>query len=164
VDTHWSSTFLMIKRALLLRPAISQFLTADNYRHLMTQANARLAPVDWKILEDIKDVLEVPHLFQQHLSSKKTPILCWALLAFAAMIQLYNEKLDEHPHLANAIRAGSKKLDEYAEKICEAPAYILAMGIVSPRQTAIHTDNLHNVYVCGLLVCTEYLAGKRLVI
>ncbi|KAE9383972.1 hypothetical protein BT96DRAFT_1008576 [Gymnopus androsaceus JB14] len=111
----------------------------------MTQANARLAPVDWKILEDIKDVLEVPHLFQQHLSSKKTPTLCWALLAFAAMIQLYNEKLDEHPHLANAIRAGSKKLDEYAEKIREAPAYILAMGIVSPRQTAIHTDNLHNV-------------------
>lgn len=88
-------------------------------------------------------------MFQQRLSSQKTPTLCWDLPAFAAMIQLYNEKLDEHPHLANAIRAGSKKLDEYAEKIREAPAYILAMGIVSPRQTAIHTDDLHDVYVCG---------------
>ncbi|KAE9394622.1 hypothetical protein BT96DRAFT_742821, partial [Gymnopus androsaceus JB14] len=121
VDTRWSSTFLMIKRALLLRPV------SEDYCHLMTQANARLAPVDWKLLEDIKDVLEVPHLFQQCLSSQKTPTLCWALPAFAAMIQLYNEKLDEHPHLADAIRAGSEKLDEYAEKIRKVPAYILAM-------------------------------------
>ncbi|KAE9387861.1 hypothetical protein BT96DRAFT_764203, partial [Gymnopus androsaceus JB14] len=121
VDTCWSSMFLMIKRALLLRPV------SEDYRHLMAQANARLAPVDWKLLEDIKDVLEVPHLFQQRLSSQKTPTLCWAVPAFAAMIQLYNEKLDEHPHLADAIRAGSEKLDEYAEKIREVPAYILAM-------------------------------------
>ncbi|KAE9391357.1 hypothetical protein BT96DRAFT_832175, partial [Gymnopus androsaceus JB14] len=78
---------------------------------------------------------------QQRLSSQKTPTLCWALPAFAAMIQLYNEKLDEHPHLANAIRAGSEKLDEYAEKIREVPAYILAMGTSINDCLSAHTAN-----------------------
>ncbi|KAF7326525.1 HAT family dimerization domain-containing protein [Mycena venus] len=66
VDTRWSSTLIMIDRAILLHEAIDKFLTNDQFRDLHKY---KLGDDEWDALEAFKRILSVPHAFQQRLAS-----------------------------------------------------------------------------------------------
>ncbi|THV04126.1 hypothetical protein K435DRAFT_211933 [Dendrothele bispora CBS 962.96] len=83
VVTRWSSTFLMIERATLLRNAIDHFLSSNKFpelRHLCLENS------DWDLINMYKKILEVPHAFQQKLSGEATPTLSGAIPCFEAVV------------------------------------------------------------------------------
>jgi hypothetical protein len=73
--------------------------------------------------------VQVPHAFQQRLSSDMTPTLCDAIPAFEAMKSIWNKQKVEMPDVAHIIDAGLKKLDEYRERADLVPAYVGAMSM-----------------------------------
>ncbi|KAF5347876.1 hypothetical protein D9757_013414 [Collybiopsis confluens] len=116
MDIRWSSTYLMVERGIILRLAN---LARTHF----------LSDEDWALLIEMKNALEVPHLFQQCLSSEKTPTLCDAIPAFEAMAAKWLDLQDTSPRLSAALRAGLDKLNEYIYLIRPIPAYTLAMAI-----------------------------------
>ncbi|KAJ7871116.1 hypothetical protein B0H13DRAFT_1634514, partial [Mycena leptocephala] len=125
VDTRWSSTLLMIDRAILLREAIDKFLSDPQFRELHKY---KLGDEDWKALELFKRILAVPHAFQQKLSAEKTPTLGDALPAFEAMIKAWEKQQGKYPEAVDIIQMGIDKLGAYRDRVEGVPAYIFAMS------------------------------------
>ena len=71
---------------------------------------------------------QVPHAFQQRLSSEKTPTLCEALPSFEAMKNVWTQQKTTNPEMASIINAGLDKLEDYRDRAELVPAYVLAMG------------------------------------
>ncbi|THU80883.1 hypothetical protein K435DRAFT_694760, partial [Dendrothele bispora CBS 962.96] len=126
VSTRWSSTFLMIDRAITLREAIERFLASQRFREL---EKYRLEDSDWDTLDLYRRVLEVPHAFQQKLSAEKTPTLSGAIPSFEAIIARWKALQNEIPVMRRLVQAGIDKLESYTERlqIDTVPAYTLAM-------------------------------------
>ncbi|KAJ7794590.1 hypothetical protein B0H13DRAFT_2171261 [Mycena leptocephala] len=112
VDTRWSSTLLMIDRAILLHEAIDKFLSDPQFRELRKY---KLGDEDWKALELFKRILAVPHAFQQKLSAEKTPTLGDALPAFEAMIKAWEKQQAKYPDAIHIIQMGIDKLGAYRD-------------------------------------------------
>lgn len=72
---------------------------------------------------------QVPHAFQQRLSSENTPMLCDAIPAFEAMSIIWKKQQDNDPQTLTIIQAGLDKLEEYRNRADLTPAYILAMSM-----------------------------------
>ncbi|KAG8773677.1 hypothetical protein FRC12_002385 [Ceratobasidium sp. 428] len=79
--TRWSSTRNMIERFLYLYPAISRYIASD-----VSLAEYAIAHMDYEVLSDILDVLDLAHRTQELLSSDKTPTLSLALSLYHALI------------------------------------------------------------------------------
>ncbi|KAK0231707.1 hypothetical protein EDD85DRAFT_775538 [Armillaria nabsnona] len=79
VDIRWSSTDIMIERAIELREGIELFLNKRDFADLRKH---KLSEDEWKALEIIHQILVVPHAFQQKLSADKTPTLSLAIPSF----------------------------------------------------------------------------------
>ncbi|KAJ6610156.1 ribonuclease H-like domain-containing protein, partial [Mycena sp. CBHHK59/15] len=126
VDTRWSSTLLMIDRAVLLREAIDKFLSDPQFRDLHKY---KLGDNDWDALKAFQRILAVPHAFQQKLSAEKTPTLGHALPAFEAMISAWQKQQLSHPETADIVQKGIDKLESYRDRVKEVPVYILSMLI-----------------------------------
>ncbi|KAJ7495254.1 ribonuclease H-like domain-containing protein, partial [Mycena latifolia] len=124
VDTRWSSTLLMIDRAVLLHEAIDKFLSDPQFRDLHKY---KLGDNDWDALKAFQRILAVPHAFQQKLSAKKTPTLGHALPAFEAMISAWQKQQLSHPETADIVQKGIDKLESYRDRVKEVPVYILSM-------------------------------------
>ncbi|KAF8970640.1 ribonuclease H-like domain-containing protein, partial [Flammula alnicola] len=124
VDTRWSSTCLMIERALFCRPIIVKFLSMPDFEDLRRHY---LTGDDWEALQAFYDILSIPHAFQQRLSAEKTPTLCETIRSFSAITAIWKEHQGEHPETSNIIQAGIDKLEEYSERTSLTPAYTVAM-------------------------------------
>ena len=74
-------------------------------------------------------ILQVPHAFQQRLSSESTPTLCDAIPSFERMLKVWEEDQIKHPETAGIVQAGIDKLEDYSERIDSIPAYVLAMSL-----------------------------------
>ncbi|KAH6899556.1 hypothetical protein BKA70DRAFT_1103998, partial [Coprinopsis sp. MPI-PUGE-AT-0042] len=122
VDTRWSSTLLMIRRALDLDLALDAMV--DRWPEL---EKYRLSEADWDALCTAECVLEVPHSFQQLLSHEKTTSLGRALPAFEALKESWEKLKRDDPNTADIINAGLDKLSDYRELAEEVPAYVMAM-------------------------------------
>ncbi|KAK7064999.1 hypothetical protein R3P38DRAFT_2757574 [Favolaschia claudopus] len=128
VDTRWSSTLLMIDRAILLRLAIDKFLDDAQFPDLVKY---KLSDAEWEALDIFRRILAVPHAFQQKLSGEKTPTLGNALPAFEAMISQWEKQKAQYPEATHIIQQGIDKLTTYRERVENVPAYILSM-LVNP--------------------------------
>ncbi|KAK7030041.1 hypothetical protein R3P38DRAFT_2775478 [Favolaschia claudopus] len=124
VDTRWSSTLLMIDRAILLRLAIDKFLDDAQFPDLVKY---KLSDTEWEALDIFRRILAVPHAFQQKLSGEKTPTLGNALPAFEAMISQWEKQKAQYPEATHIIQRGIDKLTTYRERVENVPAYILSM-------------------------------------
>ncbi|KAJ6608504.1 ribonuclease H-like domain-containing protein, partial [Mycena sp. CBHHK59/15] len=142
VNTRWSSTLLMIDRAVLLREV--RFSPACNFSFTVTFTGDRQVPFrppfrdlhkyklrdnDWDALKAFQRILAVPHAFQQKLSAEKTPTLGHALPAFEAMISAWQKQQLSHPETADIVQKGIDKLESYRDRVKEVPVYILSMLI-----------------------------------
>ncbi|KAF8142566.1 hypothetical protein K438DRAFT_1635177, partial [Mycena galopus ATCC 62051] len=123
-DTRWSSTLLMIERAVLLREAIDELLSDDQFGDLQKY---KLGNEEWNALEAFQRILAVPHAFQQRLSSETTPTLGNAIPSFEAMIKAWEKEQTEHPETADIVQKGIDKLGTYHERVEDVPVYVLAM-------------------------------------
>ncbi|KAG2052959.1 hypothetical protein BDR06DRAFT_886918, partial [Suillus hirtellus] len=134
INIHWSSTLLMIEHAILLCAAIDRFLDSCDFPELKKY---KLNDVEWQALNVFKDILsacrsfkpcDVPHAFQQKLSSEKTPTLCDSIPSFEAMSRVWQQQADKYPDRAAVIQPGLDKLEAYHAHISCVPAYVLTMG------------------------------------
>ncbi|KAJ7231378.1 hypothetical protein C8J57DRAFT_1069711, partial [Mycena rebaudengoi] len=139
VITRWSSMLLMIEHGLLLRPAVDQFLSSNQFEDLQKY---ELGDYNWDALGAFKKILEVPHAFQQKLSAEITPTLGNALPAFEAMISKWEQMQRENPEIANIIQKGLDKLGSYQERVERVPAYVLAMSTWMDRIRVYETHVL----------------------
>ncbi|KAK6981437.1 hypothetical protein R3P38DRAFT_3463793 [Favolaschia claudopus] len=111
VDTRWSSTLIMIDRAVLLQEAIDKFLTETQ-----DLKKYKLSKPEWEALKAFQRILSVPHAFQQRLSAETTLTLAHALPAFEAMISQWEKQQTRHPETADIVQQGIDKLDDYRER------------------------------------------------
>ncbi|KAJ6557496.1 hypothetical protein B0H19DRAFT_1290470 [Mycena capillaripes] len=131
VDARWSSTLIMIDRAILLREAIDKFLSDTQFQDLKKY---KLSDKEWEALGAFKRILAVPHTFQQRLSAEKTPTLGDALPAFEAMISQWEKQQAQHPETAHIVQQGIDKLESYRERgsrICRPTSYLCVSSIIS---------------------------------
>ncbi|KAL1698461.1 hypothetical protein EV121DRAFT_218164 [Schizophyllum commune] len=123
MDVRWSSTLLMIERALDLQEPIEQFLKAR-------LPDRQLAPEEWSALSVVQKILAVPHAFQQKLSQEKTPTLNGTIPVFDAMSNSW-ERLKGDKDLpvdaVDVVEAGLSKLRDYRARITRVPVYYLAI-------------------------------------
>lgn len=84
-----------------------------------------------KVLQDIHDLLALPHQIQELLSTERTPTLALVLPAYEKMIVgLRNmQKTKRFKKLSHAIDAAATKLETYFAKIRKTRIIALAMGV-----------------------------------
>ncbi|EKM60179.1 uncharacterized protein PHACADRAFT_189306 [Phanerochaete carnosa HHB-10118-sp] len=126
VETRWSSTYLMIDRAILLREAIEQFLYGSEFAESRKYS---MNNEEWKALEVFHEILQVPHAFQQLLSSESTPTLISVLSAFEAMKLHWQEQQAKVSNAAGIIQQGLDKSEDHRDHNCSCNAYNLATVI-----------------------------------
>ncbi|KAI5896313.1 uncharacterized protein SCHCODRAFT_01093448 [Schizophyllum commune H4-8] len=134
VETRWSSTLLMVERAILLRAAIDKIM-----RETPELNKYRLQPHEWLELEQLQ---KVPHAFQQILSGEKTPTLCNAIPSFERMARRWEQLKTELPGMSSVIDRGLDKLEEYRDKTDVVPAYVMAMCKVPFLRSNLHLTYL----------------------
>ncbi|KAJ6556030.1 ribonuclease H-like domain-containing protein, partial [Mycena capillaripes] len=143
VDTRWSSTLIMIDRAILLREAIDKFLSDPQFRDLHKY---KLGDKEWEALEAFKRILAVGcRLHYTRLSAEKTPTLGDALPAFEAMIKAWQAQQVKYHETAHIVQKGIDKLELYREHVEHVPAYILSMR------------ELHHFIAASLLIISRVI-------
>ncbi|KAF8809261.1 hypothetical protein BYT27DRAFT_7222516 [Phlegmacium glaucopus] len=120
VPTRWSSTLLMISRALKLKEAIDDITSDNEFKDLH---KFKLTEDDWGLLKDYQEIL------QEILSSETTPTLCYSIPAFQSFINLWTQLVEDKPEWENIIQPGLFKLEDYVDRLNDA--HILAMDYVS---------------------------------
>ncbi|PPR02251.1 hypothetical protein CVT24_011602 [Panaeolus cyanescens] len=131
VETRWSSYFLMIGRIIYLYTPLLYFLIHSNNGSL---SHLKFSPSQWKVLNDIHDIFEIPHATQELLSAEKTPTIALALPAFELLIQGWLNKQKAIPELAHFIGVGIHKIQEYVQKCRRSRIYGLAMKFRTAQQ------------------------------
>jgi hypothetical protein len=131
--TRWSSTFKMADRVLMLNPVSTQVLTRPMSRFdyhaanswskaiqsfLLETQNTDIADLsmdmkDTDVLRDIHQVIEVPHIAQELLSSERTPTLSMALPAYELLTGKWTQLQSTIWELSHYIGVGLDKLRRY---------------------------------------------------
>ncbi|KAF9644757.1 hypothetical protein BDM02DRAFT_3210814, partial [Thelephora ganbajun] len=126
-ETQWSSTFLMLDHVLTLFPAIEAFASHPK------QADSELSSLllnkaEVCIAKHIREVVEIPHLAQELLSTDRTPTLAFSLPVYDRIITQWESKQQKYPLLAPSIQVGITKLKEYIAKAQESQIYAFTIG------------------------------------
>ncbi|KDQ62838.1 hypothetical protein JAAARDRAFT_120425 [Jaapia argillacea MUCL 33604] len=124
VDTQWSSTFQMMGRYLYLLPGIDLFCAHPRREELVEH---RISETTHGVLQDIHQVLKVPHTTQELLSGDHSPTASRALLVYERLIVTWRRFQELIPELAHYIGVGIAKLEEYVMKGRHSRIYALAM-------------------------------------
>lgn len=77
-------------------------------------------------------ISQVPHAFQDILGAETTPTLCYAIPAYSAFIDLWKKQIADHYEWEQIIQPGIDKLEDYQDRLIDAPAYVMAMGKIIP--------------------------------
>ncbi|KAF8993043.1 ribonuclease H-like domain-containing protein, partial [Cyathus striatus] len=162
-DTRWSSTHQMICRVLQLYPVSVHILNLEQPEYQFTDD-------DLGVLQDIDQVLEVPHKVQELLSAEKTPTLSFALPLYEVLLEKWRILQNTIPELSHYIGVGISKIEEYIslarstriyvhamvlnpaikfkwmkdnwppERVNEARSWVLESKVVSQSAQAVHTQ------------------------
>lgn len=83
--------------------------------------------MQFKVLQDILAVLDIPHKAQELLSAEKTPTLSLVFPVYGSLIHRLREAEEKYPALAFAIQAAIKKFEDYLRKSQSSPIHVIAM-------------------------------------
>lgn len=86
-----------------------------------------MSHLQFKVLQEIKSVLDIPHRAQELLSSEQTPTLSLALPVYEKLISSLRGATRRFPALAFAIEAAITKLEDYVSMARSSDIHILAM-------------------------------------
>ncbi|THH30687.1 hypothetical protein EUX98_g3511 [Antrodiella citrinella] len=131
MEVRWSSTYLMIDRALELYPAIKKFIELPKYQRDLD--GTLLTENELRVLRDIHRLLKLPHRVQELLASEKTPTLALVLPAYEKLIKTLRimETSRAHQKLGHAIAVAALKLEKYLAKTRSTPLILAIADIVS---------------------------------
>lgn len=157
-ETRWSSTFLMLDRVLTLLPARTPrawlsvrntcshgFQAIETFALRPKQANTELPSLvldqaEACVVKHICEVVEIPHLAQELLSTDRTPTLAFSLPVYDRIITRWEAKQQEYPLLSPSIQVGIAKLKEYIAKTQESRICAFAIGAYCHGATPMHLD------------------------
>ncbi|CAB5193526.1 unnamed protein product [Rhizophagus irregularis] len=134
VKTRWNSTFLMLKRALVLREVLDDFiiLQRDLNRFIIT-------PEEWDMIKELCRVLEKFYKATEFMSSSQHITLSSSVLIYNILFdyleKFVNETSAEYCHIEEirlAINKGINKLSTYYSKTDESELYYIST-ILDPR-------------------------------
>ncbi|KAG2353766.1 hypothetical protein BDR07DRAFT_1382860 [Suillus spraguei] len=128
LSTRWSSTFKMVDRVLMLNPAIQSFLLKTQNADI---SDFSMDAKDTDVLRDIHQIIEVPHVVQELLSSEWTPTLSMALPAYQVLNSQWTQLRSMILELSHYIDVGLDKLKQYITEGRKTRIYALSM-IVNP--------------------------------
>jgi hypothetical protein len=80
------------------------------------------------VVKHIREVVEIPHLAQELLSTDRTPTLAFSLPVYDKIVRQWELKQQQYPLLAPSIQVGIAKLKEYIAKTHESRIYAFAIG------------------------------------
>ncbi|KAH9925069.1 hypothetical protein B0H21DRAFT_700969, partial [Amylocystis lapponica] len=136
VDTRWSSTFLMIDRVLEMNPAIERFLALPKQDKISKLA---LSSIDLKVLNDIREFLELPHVVQEFLSAEMTPTLGMVIPAYENLIQALKKLKNEKPEIQHGVSAAIARLEKYFVKVRRSKVCVIATGVFTALSFSLAT-------------------------
>ncbi|KIM52692.1 hypothetical protein SCLCIDRAFT_32445 [Scleroderma citrinum Foug A] len=90
MKSHWDSIYYMINCLRTLRQALDCFFQAPAHKDI---ADRKLNEVDWQILKDLEVILEVPHSFQQSVSSE-------SMLTLSCIMPIFETFIIQWEHLS----------------------------------------------------------------
>lgn len=96
---------------------------ADISHHLLSED-------EFDVLQDIHQVLEIPHVAQELLSAEKTPTLSMALPAYETLIELWKGQQKKIPELEYFIGIGIAKIEEYVARVTNTLFLILSFHLI----------------------------------
>ena len=80
-------------------------------------------------MKHICEVVEIPHLAQELLSTDRTPTLAFSLPVYDRIITQWEAKQQQYPLLSPSIQVGIAKLNDYIAKTQESGIYAFAIGV-----------------------------------
>lgn len=92
-----------------------------------------LTQVQATVVEHVREIVEIPHLAQDLLSSDQTPTLTFSLPIYDKIVSQWEIKQKEYPLLSAPIQAGISKIKEYIAKTQESRIYAFAIGTIAWR-------------------------------
>jgi hypothetical protein len=129
VKTRWSSTFLMLERALELREPLDAFVASE--RDLRVY---QLVDEEWFLLDTIRDLLQVFKEATDELCASAYPTLTTTIPIYDCILDKIKAFADTHSEsraLVEAAEAAKKKLETYYTK-SNAAVYPVAT-VLDPR-------------------------------
>ncbi len=84
---------------------------------------------EYQAINDIFDILSLPHATQELLSAEKTPTIALAHPAFEVLIDIWLQKQKIIPELSHYIGVRIAKIQEYVQKCRWSRIYALAMSM-----------------------------------
>ncbi|KAG2342255.1 hypothetical protein BDR05DRAFT_976640 [Suillus weaverae] len=127
--TRWSSMFNMVDCVLMLNPAIQSFLLETQNADI---SDLSMDVKDIDVLQDIHQVIKVPHVAHQLLSSEQTPTLSMALPAYKVLTRQWTQLQSTIWELSHYIEVGLDKLNQYINEGRKTCIYALSM-VVNPN-------------------------------
>jgi hypothetical protein len=103
---------------------------AEVCRHFLT-------PAQLDALDNIAEILLVPHQAQELMSAEKTPTLSMALPLYELLIKRWTLMKIEKSLYAPFIDIGIKKVVEYVELSRKSKIYALAIGVFACRRLGL---------------------------
>jgi hypothetical protein len=110
---------------LTLLQAIKHFLSEPA---LAEHTHQLFKPKEFRVLIDIHQVLQAPHMCQELLSAEKCPTLSLALPVYEKLVVYWKELMEMIPELSHYISPGIGKIMEYVAMGCWTRIYTLAMS------------------------------------
>jgi len=129
VRTRWSSTFLMLERALELRKPLDFFAACEQDLRVY-----RLADEEWSLLETIRDLLRVFKQETDDLCASTYPTFTTAIPAYNCIMDGIEDFVDTHSEskaIVEAAEAAKEKIKMYYKK-GDAAVYPVAT-VLDPR-------------------------------
>lgn len=80
------------------------------------------------VAKHIREIIEIPHLAQELLSTDRTPTLAFSLPVYDKIIHEWEIQQQKYPLLSLSIQVGIAKLKEYIAKTHESRIYTFAIG------------------------------------
>ncbi|KAF6743967.1 hypothetical protein DFP72DRAFT_826832 [Ephemerocybe angulata] len=126
MDIRWSSSHLMLKRLILLHPAMKIVLQDERY----TDDERALLLTDDQLrrVQQINSFLEIPHSVQEIISAEKTPTLPVALPAYENLLSMLKSFRKQNLDIADGVDAAIEKLEGYLAKTRKTRIYAMSMG------------------------------------
>ncbi|KAI5992932.1 hypothetical protein EDD15DRAFT_2167604 [Pisolithus albus] len=123
MKVRWSSTFLMLRRALDLRKVKRD---ADKRRKIM---ELELTDAEWERVQHLLSLLSYAEKAQHAFSTEQGPTLHTALPALEALHKAWSSRKDSAKYVdfSSGLEAGLTKVNEYYERTATSDAHIMAM-------------------------------------
>ncbi|EPQ54779.1 hypothetical protein GLOTRDRAFT_139276 [Gloeophyllum trabeum ATCC 11539] len=127
-DGRWSSKYLMIERALALRPLLSKLLKDEEQTEI---AHFLLDDAETDVLSDIKEFLRCAYAVHEMVGEEKLPLAIVAIPLYEQLLNVLKDFQETLPEIQSAMSVTTLKLEEALTESRKSEAYGLSI-ILNP--------------------------------